>query len=210
MKVYETVITQNFVFDLALKNFSDITIFESKNENKNGSDLIIDMVCGKKSKKFAVQAKIVYSNGKFPMIDHVVGRAGVQQIDLLIRHAAINHMHPAYMFYGYEKSSGLDDYGIGIAHASTIKSNYFSSPPIVKIPKVDELITGSFCRPAHETLCCTAGNEIFDFNGEEDNPVDENVWVNFNEDFEKDKAPKFNDVNDFEFNPAYLIKVVAA
>ncbi len=209
MKVYETVITQNLVFDLALKKFPSVTIYESNNENKNGSDLIVYIVCGKWLKKFAVQAKIVYSNGKFPMIDHTVGKTGVHQIDLLINYANTKNMHSAYMFYGYEKSSFNDDFGISLADANTIKSNYFSSPPIVKIPKMDELITGNFCKPAHKTLCCTAGNEIFDFNGKQDDPVDENIWVNFNGDLKKDKVPEYKNIDDFEFNPAYLIKIVA-
>ena len=210
MKVYETVITQNFVFELALKNFSGVKIYESRDENKNGSDLLINIVCGKFSKKLAVQAKIVYSNEKFPMINHVVGKAGVQQIDLLINYANANHMHPAYMFYGYKKLSFNCDYGIGFADAKTIKKNYFSSPPTVEIPEMDELITGGFCKPAHKVLCCTAVTEIFDFNESQDNSVDENIWMNFNGDFENNEKPKLKGDDDYNFNPAYLIKVVAA
>jgi hypothetical protein len=134
LKVYEAAITQNLVFDLALKNFLNVQILESKDEKANGSDLLIDIFCDKGSKKFAVQAKIAYKNESFPMIEHVVKKTNSRQIDLLINFAKNNGWHPAYMFYGYKKSSSNDNYGISIADAYAIKINYLSTPSAVTIP----------------------------------------------------------------------------
>ncbi len=209
LKVYEAAITQNLVFDLALKNFSNVQILESKDEKANGSDLLIDIFCDKGSKKFAVQAKIAYKNESFPMIEHVVKKTNSRQIDLLINFAKNNGWHPAYMFYGYKKSSSNDNYGISIADAYAIKINYLSTPSAVTIPTMSDLITCGFSEPAHDILCCKSGNAIFGFNGVLDEYVNKNIWFDFVQDGITYEKIKFKEVNDEGFNPAYLIKIFA-
>lgn len=209
LKVYETAITQNLVFDLALKNFSNVQILESKDEKANGSDLLIDICCDKGSRKFAVQAKIAYKNESFPMIGHVVKKTNSRQIDLLINFAKNNGLHPAYMFYGYKKSSLNDNYGISISDANTIRINYLPTPFSVIIPTMVDLIAGGFSEPAHDVLCCKSKNAIFGFNGNPNEHVDQNLWGDFNQEGATYEKLRFKEVNDEGFNPAYFIKIIA-
>jgi hypothetical protein len=203
MKVYETVITQNFVFDLALKKFSGVKIFESKDERKNGSDLLIEINCGGRVKKLAVQAKIVYSNEIFPRIDHVV--RGVQQIDLLLNYARVNGCKPAYMFYGYSKSSSLHDYGISIADATHIENKYFMPRPKVIIPKMTDLFLDPHCLPANNEFCCRASEHILNFEENQVFTKNLNIWKAIEVQASSEKLPSSNESEGF--NPAYLIQV---
>lgn len=204
MKVYETVITQNLVFDLALKKLPGVVIFESMNERKNGSDLLIEICCGSKVKKLVVQAKIAYKNELFPMIDHKVG--GVQQIDLLLNYAKVNGCEPAYMFYGYSKSSSLHDYGISIADAIHIKRKYFSQGPKVTIPTMSDLLLDPDCLPAHNELCCHTNNQIFNFKENQNFTQDFNIWKTIEVQTSSEIFLSENESE--EFNPTYLIQVL--
>ena len=203
MKVYETVITQNLVFDLALKKLPGVKIFESVNERKNGSDLLIEICCGTKIKRLAVQAKIAYKNESFPMLDHQVG--SVQQIDLLLNYSKLNGYKSAYIFYGYSKSSLLHDYGISIADATHIERKYFIPRPKVTIPKMTDLILDTHCLPAHHEFCCRASDSIFNFEENQEFTKDLNFWKAIEV---QTPSAKLLSSNESEgFNPAYLIQV---
>lgn len=203
MKVYEIVITQNLVFDLALKKLPGVVISESINERKNGSDLLIEINCGGKIKKLAVQAKIAYKNESFSMIDHKVG--GVHQIDLLLKYAITHGYNPAYMFYGHSRSNLNDDYGISIADAYHIKNTYFSHASAVVIPKMSDLFLDPDCLPAHNEFCCSADDHIFKFEKNQRFTINANIWKAIDDQLSTDEL--LPSIESEEFNPAYLIQV---
>ena len=74
LKIYETTITQNLLFEL--KKFSErhkitqIDMFEATNEKTNGNDLEIFLRVGSKYLCLPTQAKIIYGNGKYPRMEH--------------------------------------------------------------------------------------------------------------------------------------------
>lgn len=162
MKVFETTITQNLIFDLASHNFPNISILESVNESANGDDLEIVKKVGAKYRKFAVQCKIAYKDEVFRAIDHQVKSRSANtlsyQIDLLCDYAQANGCIPLYFMYNYRKThtSVNEQYGISVLGARYLKRIYMPSGSFTKKPSVDDMTSGASIS-FFDFLCTSAG-----------------------------------------------------
>lgn len=162
MKVFETTITQNLIFDLASHRFPGVYIFESVNESANGDDLEIAKKVGAKYRKFAVQCKIAYKNEVFQAIDHQIksrsSNTTSYQIDLLCDYAQAHGHVPSYFMYNYRKShtSVNEQYGISALGARYLKRVYMSSGSFTKKPSVDDMTSGASISFS-DFLCPSAG-----------------------------------------------------
>jgi len=123
LKIYETTITQNLLFQL--KKFSElykttqVQMFEAVNEKTNGNDIEIflqidsDYIC------LPTQAKIIYSNGKYPRMEHG------KQINDLMNYAKSVGGFPLYLLYNYDKENiSLNNYGCSIVSAQYLFDNF--------------------------------------------------------------------------------------
>lgn len=122
LKIHETTVTQNLVYELNLLNWQmysrlGISIFESTDERANGDDLEIkvqDLSGGFIT--FATQSKILYHNlplskgglknlgdGRYPEMKHpkVNKKGSKNQIDLLLNYAKKKGYVPIYLLYNY-------------------------------------------------------------------------------------------------------------
>lgn len=115
MKIHETSITQNLVYELNLikwkYSLSGLSIYESTNEAAHGDDLEICIVQRNgQVYKYALQSKILYHNlrsrnairlddGDYKKLKHSV--SGSNQIDLLIQYASSVGAMPLYLLYNY-------------------------------------------------------------------------------------------------------------
>ena len=157
LKIYETTITQELLF--AFRMFAEgtnlpIELFEALSEKTNGNDFEILIEIGyNKYVMFPCQAKIIYANGGYKAIDHLVSNK--QQITLLTNYANKYGGIPIYLFYNYFCPSSelnkiiktlnydIEEYGCSIVDASYIEANFFkfdnSILKINKIPKFSHL-----------------------------------------------------------------------
>jgi hypothetical protein len=107
LKIFETTITQNLLFNIMYAHQYlklPIYLFEAHSEATNGNDIEFFIQCGNNYVLFPVQAKIIYPNNKYKMIDHLVG--GKQQIDLLTDYAKQKQGYPIYWLYNYVNPDG--------------------------------------------------------------------------------------------------------
>jgi hypothetical protein len=148
LKMHETTITQDFVFELwvALEQHKwSITMFEATSESTNGNDLEI-LVCTKKGYIFlACQAKILYKSDKYKAITHQVeskpkGKP-ITQAGLLIEYAEQKQGIPIYLFYNFCKDEEdlnqvkdqigttyeIENLGCSVAFATDIKKEYYDN-----------------------------------------------------------------------------------
>jgi len=124
LKVYETTITQNLLFEL--KKFSEhyktgfVHMFEATNEKANGNDIEIFVQIGNKYICLPTQAKILYSDGKYPRMEHG------NQIKDLIKYAKLIGGYPLYLLYNYDLKSNptLNNYGSSIVSAHYLSKHY--------------------------------------------------------------------------------------
>jgi hypothetical protein len=121
LRIYETTITQNLLFELRRtqeivnammgRYFWNIRIYESRNEKANGNDIELFIPFKSGYLFFPTQAKIIYhqgfkglhkmTNGDYPSINHVVKSTGQQQIDSLLSYAKRRNGYPLYLLYNY-------------------------------------------------------------------------------------------------------------
>jgi len=147
LKIHETTITQNIVYELHLLRSKypllGFTLFESRLEKTNGDDLELCVLHDDgEIYTYAIQAKIIYhpaqkktpylQKGHYPQMRHYVGKKKKNQVDLLIRHAAktSNRYVPVYLLYnciykpfrtmGYRPSA----YGCSVVSAYYLKNNH--------------------------------------------------------------------------------------
>lgn len=120
MKIHETTITQNLVYEMQLLKkrykIKGITLYESTDEKANGDDLEL-RILHKNGKvyTYALQAKIIYhtfnkkahllQSGTYTQLKHYVGKGSSRknQIDLLLKYAKKpSHGYiPLYLLYNY-------------------------------------------------------------------------------------------------------------
>ena len=121
LKIHETTLTQNLVYELNLLNWRysrmGLSIFESTDERANGDDLEIKVKDSSgRFITFATQSKILYHNfpqrkgglknladGRYPEMKHpkIYKRGSKNQIDLLLNYAKKNGYIPIYLLYNY-------------------------------------------------------------------------------------------------------------
>lgn len=148
MRVFETTITQNLIFDLVSKRFPAIGVWEAKDETANGDDIEVVIEIHGVAYVFAVQCKIAYKNEVFEAFWHEVinKRTGVvtRQIDLLCNYARSINGIPAYMLYSFRRngSSKNDEYGVSMAGAHFLLHTYGGANRRRKKPTVAQMISG--------------------------------------------------------------------
>ena len=150
MKIHETTITQNIVYELNLLKWwlrmRDFSIYESTNEAANGDDMEICINQRGRVYKYAVQAKIIYhslrdgklirlDDGVYKQFEHTVRERN--QIDLLIEYAENERIKaiPLYLLYNYVASDPINgnicnipyditQYGCSLIGAHYLKANF--------------------------------------------------------------------------------------
>lgn len=145
LKVYETTITQNLLFNIRLlaeEKRLPIQIFEAVSEKTNGNDIeLVFEIDNSQYIKIPCQAKILQKNNKYSAINHKVGN-NKYQIDLLIEYAEKVKGFPLYLFYNYfpehqflkkieskirdkDPSFNFEFYGCSLASAYQIKQRFY-------------------------------------------------------------------------------------
>lgn len=155
LRINETTITQNLVFDfwqLAAASTLPIEIYESKNEKVNGNDLEIIVETNKGFLLLPCQAKIIYRNNRYSTIHYQSKNSSVFQMDMLLKYAKLNNAIPIYLLYNFysnykrtfqiEEEIGfpLDYFGCSVISAKYLKENF---PNTIKGEK-QKLSTPSF------------------------------------------------------------------
>lgn len=124
LKIYETTITQNLLFQLQkfseLCGSGNVKMYESTNEKTNGNDIEIFLQVGKSYICLPTQAKIIYANEKYPKMEHG------DQIKDLIKYAKTIDGYPLYLLYNYAKSvpSSYKSYGCTLVSAHYLYKTY--------------------------------------------------------------------------------------
>ncbi len=147
MKVHETAITQNMIYEMRLLKHAystlPFTLYESRYEKSNGSDLLLRVQhTSGKVYTYAVQAKIIYHdltskkhfklvNGRYVQLKHMVSKGKPHeepQVEKLLRYGRKRGFIPLYLFYNYvsyDYKGTIDrQYGCSVANAFTIRSKY--------------------------------------------------------------------------------------
>lgn len=159
-KIFETTITQNILFNILYQQkmyggLNEITILESTDEYKNGSDILLSIQLDTdKYVEFAIQSKILYHtsrylrSGNYRAMNHRVGSK--QQVDILIDYADDNDMIPLYLLYnfinGFRSTTAYcgtrnpKQHGCTIVDANYIKRNFISAG---RVPTFAQLHPGN-------------------------------------------------------------------
>ncbi|NOT91970.1 DUF6615 family protein [Ferruginibacter sp.] len=139
LKITETTITQNLIFDfwqLAVISKLPVEMYESLNEKANGNDLEICIETSKGFILFPCQAKILQKNNRYNTIHHQNKSSSMSQIDMLIDYAKVNKGIPIYFLYNYynklkqcekiEEIIGfpVDNFGLSVVSANYILENF--------------------------------------------------------------------------------------
>jgi hypothetical protein len=151
LKIHETTITQNLVYEMNLLkqklNLDALSIYESRNERTNGHDL--EIVVRQRDEWFTywIQSKILYhsirrknhirlDDGVYRQFPHKVGRR--TQVDILLRRARDEGAIPLYLLYNFVTAPfsspslcGLDmdrsQYGCSLVGAHLLKDEFSES-----------------------------------------------------------------------------------
>jgi len=129
IKLFETTITQNLLFELAKFSehctFKQVKAFEAINERVNGNDIefFIQQPNGKYL-FFPMQAKILYPSNKYEQIPYKN-----QNIDL-INYATSKNGYPLYLLYNYNpRYISYQNYGCSIVDAYYMGYRFSSINP---------------------------------------------------------------------------------
>lgn len=121
LKIFETTITQNLLFEL--KKFSEtcpskLYIYEAINEKVNGNDMEIFLQVGSHYICLPTQAKILYKGSKYLKMEHG------NQINDLISYSRKVGGFPLYLLYNYDNDNSLVEYGCSFIPANYLLKNY--------------------------------------------------------------------------------------
>lgn len=183
LKIYETTITQNLLFELNRTkefinnkygtNYWDFKIYESINEKANGNDIELYLPYNGGYLLFPIQAKLInhkgykrkkMNDGDYRAMDHFVPSTSSQQIDSLLDYAKKMRAIPLYLLYNYVNTTlqnkvicsvnmPIEQYGCSISSALYIHNNYYSGGAW-KIPKFSDLHPG-IAQPWFILTCCS-------------------------------------------------------
>lgn len=173
MKILETTVTQNIVYEMRLLKDRypalDYKLFESTDERANGDDLELSVVqFDNKEITYAIQSKIIYHRrgkygvklheGYYSRLNHLVGKPPLQQkqVKLLLDYADANNFVPLYMFYNYVMGSRLapaEIYGCSIISAEYLKKNHTAAHGNLDEKTKFSQLHPSAAFPWHELVC---------------------------------------------------------
>ncbi|MFC3356136.1 DUF6615 family protein [Sphingobacterium zeae] len=175
LKIHETSITQNIVYQMNLlkERFPSLgfDLYESANEKAHGDDLELTISQDDGNYvTYAIQSKIIYhrrkggkakfEDGYYDRLNHWVGKDEKRkaQVDLLLSYANEHGFIPLYMLYNYVNSkeikSNVDNelFGCTVVNANYHKINHTING------NLDNKLTFSFLHPKngfpwHELIC---------------------------------------------------------
>jgi len=149
MKIHETTVTQNLIYEMQLLKkrykIKGFTLYESTDEKANGDDLELRVLHRNgKVYTYALQAKIIYhtfskkahllQSGTYTQFKHYVGKGHSRknQIDLLLKYAKkpAHGYIPLYLLYNYisrrfgTKGYARECFGCSAVSAYYLKANY--------------------------------------------------------------------------------------
>lgn len=138
LKIFETTITQNILYELRI--YSElypsvpILMFESFDEARNGNDIELLVQTSEGFINFPIQSKIIYNNGKYPSMEHF------NQINDLINYADLIGGIPLYLLYNYFSDNNFtysgnscgvifskEQYGCSLVGAHYLRDNHTSN-----------------------------------------------------------------------------------
>ncbi len=139
LKIFETTITQNILYEFAVYRriypSLRIDMYESLNEAANGNDIEFEIIYWGRVLKLPMQAKIIYADGKYPRMKHGA------QIESLIDYSIRESGYPLYVLYNYYDginlnifnnrtdcgiTYGVQQYGISLVSAYHLRDNYYN------------------------------------------------------------------------------------
>jgi predicted ATPase len=224
LKIRETTITENILFELATFSkdcgFKKIEAFEAISEKRNGNDIefFIQQPNGQYI-FYPMQAKIIYKTNKYEQIPYTTN-SGSSQNKLLLNYAKTRHGIPLYLLYNYyNKDASYKNYGCSIVDAHYINSTFSSSihpsfvdlhistkaasPWYVLVCKLleDNSITMKKINEQKQTIQTYNYNEFFDMNKWEKIDFEEPDM----EDKLDTKEKEFLNDNSDDFSPKYRV-----
>ncbi|SHL96114.1 DUF6615 family protein [Mucilaginibacter sp. OK098] len=175
LKIHETTITQNLVYEMRLLKavypHLGFSLFESTMEDTHGDDLelCIEQNDGRVI-TYALQAKIIYhtstkkwiklGNGNYKQMNHYVGIRRANQVQLLIDYAKSLGQIPMYLLYNYVLKrtaikTGVDNdlYGCTVVTAEYLQANHGLSDGNLKATVKFNDLHPSPAIPWHELIC---------------------------------------------------------
>ncbi|WP_367866915.1 DUF6615 family protein [Pedobacter sp. WC2423] len=183
LRIMETTITQNIVYELRLLKdrfmHTGYSLFESRNEKANGHDILLRIIHNNhKVYTYALQAKIIYHNlgdhkkgthlddGTYPQLKHMVAKGKVNekaQVDVLLEYARDEGYIPMYLLYNYikRKYRGIDrNSGCTVIGAQFIKDKYFNNTTKDLSDKVKfSNLHPHLAFPLSKLICTMAGED---------------------------------------------------
>jgi len=139
LKILETTITQNLVYEFKLLQekyrLRGFRLYESRDEKANGSDLMLWVQRDDKIIRYALQAKIIYQkkkklyDGHYQQLEHIVKKSGEAQVDLILKYGRTHKCIPLYLLYNYvtrvlPSVTQMSHYGCSIVTAQFLKNNH--------------------------------------------------------------------------------------
>lgn len=108
LKIFETTITQNIIFNIHLHKPSNFIIYEATDEKTNGNDIELFIETKKGFLFLAIQSKIIYKKENYLKMEHG------NQLDDLMNYAFSRGGKPFYLLYNYSKDFRFKDTVCGI------------------------------------------------------------------------------------------------
>ena len=154
LKIFETTITQNILYNCAKFNFRNqkIVLFEAVDEKRNGNDIELYVCIKNRFIFFPVQAKLLYKSLKYTKMNHN------GQINSLIKYARTRGGIPLYLLYNFIDFQNLkklniaktnsycgeyldiEQYGCSLVNAFEIFKNFYRHKKCkLKIPSFSDL-----------------------------------------------------------------------
>lgn len=226
LKIYETTITQNLLFELAKFSenceFKQVKAYEAKNEKVNGNDIEFFIQQPNGQYKFLpMQAKILYHpSNKYEKIPYK------KQNQNLINYANVNTYNikgtPLYLLYNYYPlDPSFRDFGCSIVGAKYIQNNFSKNTPTF-----DDLhISNNVASPWYTLICNVIDNgqnisqtdqELYDFYKSDSSSCTKDTFINQenwqeidlldNGDMKKDQSIIEDDF-ETEFLPKYRVVI---
>jgi len=181
LKIHETTITQNIIYEFKLIQQSlsirGLRIQESRNEKANGADIELVVIAGGRAIRFVIQAKIIYhtskkkhGDGDYRHMQHPPKEPS-GQVERLLNYANRKRAIPLYLMYNYVNNDlpvylDMRLFGCTVISAKFLKDNKaFGTGNLRKNITFSELHTfpSTAVKPAipwHELLCETWAKDL--------------------------------------------------
>jgi hypothetical protein len=138
LRIFETTITQNIIFNIHQQNPSQFVIYEATDEKTNGNDIELFIETEKGFLFLAIQSKIIYKTNDYRKMDH--GNQHCNLMDYAFSRGGI----PFYLLYNYSNKFTIvdksvcgipcveKDFGCTLITADFIRENYYAKQKMNK------------------------------------------------------------------------------